>query len=233
MDCLLNWMEIMIELHHGDCLEIMKQIPDKSIDLVLTDPPYGMSYQSSWRTDKFEKIADDDNLNWLPVLFNEYNRVLKDDTAIYVFCSWHHIDKFKIEFEKFFDLKNILIWNKNNHGSGDLVYSYAPKHEFILYGNKGKCKLRNNIIADVISENKVFGGDMVHPTQKPVALLEKFILMSSDENSTIIDSYMGSGSTGVACVNTNRNFIGIELDENYFNIAKNRIFKEKDNRGIF
>ena len=211
----------MIDLRQGDCLELMKDIPDGSIDMILCDPPYGMNFQSHRRKDLYGKIKNDDSLGFIDDYFTECNRVMKENTAIYCFCSWHNIDIFKKAFEKHFKLKNCLVWVKNNHGSGDLQASYAPKHEFILYGNKGRRKFTNGRKEDVLFFNKT--NNTLHPTQKPVDLLEFFILNSSDENEVVLDAFMGSGSTGVACVNTGRNFIGMELDENYFNIAKERI----------
>lgn len=127
-----------IELWQGDCLELMKNIPAGSVDLVLTDPPYGMDFQSHRRKEVYARIRGDKSLEWLDGCFAECFRIMKDNTAIYCFCSWHNIDVFKKAFEKYFKLKNVIVWVKNNHGSGDLKASYAPKHEFVLYGNKGR-----------------------------------------------------------------------------------------------
>lgn len=211
----------MISIKQGDCLELMKDISDKSIDMILTDPPYGMNFQSHRRKNIYEKIKNDENLEFLDNFFQECNRVLKKDSALYVFCSWHNVDEFKKQFEKYFKLKNILVWVKNNHGSGDLQASYAPKYEFILYGNKGRRKFENGRKEDVLFYNKT--KNELHPTQKPVDLLEFLINNSSIENDNILGPFMGSGSTAVACQNTNRNFIGFELDEHYFQIAKERL----------
>ena len=110
---------------------------------------------------------------------------------------------------------------KNNTSMGDLKGSYAPKHELIMYGHKGR-RVRNGYrYPDIIKASKT--GNKLHPTQKPVNLLELFIKQSTNEEEVVLDCFMGSGSTGVACMNTNRKFIGMELDENYFNIAKQRI----------
>lgn len=214
-------MKERFELYNGDCLEIMKQIPDKSVDMTLIDPPYGMSFRSNRRKDKYDNIKNDNDLSFLEYMFCELDRVLKDNTHIYVFCSWHHIDKFKIEFEKRFKLKNIIVWEKNNHTTGDLKGSYAPKHEFVLFGHKGR-RLRNGYrYPDVLKASKT--GNKLHPTQKPVDLLELFIEQSTSENNIVLDCFMGSGSTSVACMNTGRRFVGIELEEKYFDIAKERI----------
>ena len=214
------------KLYQGDCLEIMGGIKDKSVDLIVTDPPYLMDYQSNRRKkeDRFDKIKNDKgNYMLIQDYLEECHRIMKDNTAIYCFCSWHNIDFFKNEFEKHFKLKNILVWNKNNHGTGDLKGSYAPKHEFILFGHKGRTLLREKRIADVIDCPKISSNKLTHPTEKPQDLLEIFIKQSSDVGSIIFDGFMGTGSCGIAAKKLNRNFIGIELDEKYFDIAKNRL----------
>lgn len=213
------------QLMQGDCLELMKTIPDGSVDMVLTDPPYGMGYQSNHRvaSDKFPKILGDTDLGWIDDFAKECYRVLSDNSAAYVFCSWHNIDTFKSAFEANFKLKNLIVWVKNNHGGGDLTGAYAPKHEFVLYMHKGRSLFRNGRTPDVVMFDKVSGQKMVHPTEKPIPLLEKFIMDSSDTGNTIFDPFMGSGTTGIAAKNLGRNFIGIELDHNYFQIAKDRV----------
>ena len=209
------------ELWHGDCLELMKNIPDGSVDLVLTDPPYGMAFKSNYRKEKYNEIQNDKSLEWLERYISECYRVLKNNSAIYCFCSWHNVDVFKQAIEKKFKVKNILIWEKNNTSMGDLKGSYAPKYEMIIFAHKGRKLLNGFRYADIIKANRT--GNKNHPTEKPVDLLETFIKNSSGENEVVFDGFMGSGSTGVACVNTNRRFIGIELDDGYFNIAKKRI----------
>ena len=211
------------KLYQGDCLEVMDKLIKQNVkvDAIITDPPYGMDYRSNYRKEKYEKISNDNDLSFLDDFFQKCDKLLKDDTHIYCFCSWHHIDKFKIAFEKYFTLKNIIVWEKNNTSMGDLKGSYAPKHEFVLFGHKGR-RLRNGKrLPDVLQANRT--GNKLHPTQKPISLLQIFIEQSSDENEIILDPFMGSGSTGVAVLNTNRKFIGIELDEKYFNIAKDRL----------
>ena len=220
------------KLYNGDCLEIMSTIIDNSVDLVVTDPPYLMNYQSNRRKkiDRFDRIKNDkDNYSLIQKYFYECHRIMKNNTAIYCFCSWDNIDFFKHEFEKHFKLKNIIVWNKNNHGTGDLKGSYAPKYEFILFGHKGRTLLRGKRLPDVIYCDKVPSKKLTHPTEKPQGLLEIFIKQSSDKGDTVFDGFMGTGRCGMAAVNLDRNFIGIELDENYFNIAKNRIENDRLN----
>lgn len=210
-----------IDLQCGDCLELMKNIPDGSIDLILTDPPYAIEFQSNYRKRKYKKINNDESLSWLEGFVSEAYRIMKDNTAIYCFCSWHNVDIFKQVFEKYFKLKKIVVWQKNNTSMGDLKGSYAPKHEFVLFAHKGRRLLNGFRHPDIIQAKRT--GNKYHPTEKPVDLLEIFISESSNIGETVLDCFMGSGSTGVACVNTGRNFIGMELDKQYFDIAVQRI----------
>lgn len=122
-----------------------------------------------------------------------------------------------------FNLKNIIVWDKQRNGMGDLKTTFGYSHEFILFASKGQPKIRGKRISDVWQFKRVSSKQQVHQNQKPTELLSLAITKSSDEGMIVFDGFMGSGSTGVACLNTNRNFIGIELDEGYFKIAKNRI----------
>lgn len=153
----MNIITENIKLYNEDCLKVMENIKNETIDLIVTDPPYLMNYQSNRRKkeDRFKKIKNDkDNYLLIQEYFKECYRIMKNNTGIYCFCSWHNIDFFKKEFEKYFKLKNIIVWNKNNHGTGDLKGSYAPKHEFILFGHKGRTLLREKGIPDVIDCEK-------------------------------------------------------------------------------
>lgn len=211
------------KLYLGDCLEVMDKLIEEGVkvDSIITDPPYGMNYICGFRKEKYDAIRGDDGLTFLHEYFQKCYDLLKDNTHIYCFCSWHHIDVFKSEFEKYFKLKNIIVWYKQSGGMGDLKGSYMPNHEFILFGHK-KRRLRNGErLPDVLLVKKK--KCIYHPTQKPIELLEIFIKQSTNKNEVVFDGFMGSGSTGVACLNTNRKFIGIELDEKYFNIAVNRM----------
>ena len=218
---LSNKLNIMKKLIKGDCLEVMSKAKGNSVDLLLCDPPYGMSFQSNHRKVKYDKINNDNSLEWLDEWISLVDNVLKDNSHGYVFCSFHHVDVFKQALEKKFKIKNILIWEKNNTGMGDLKGDYAPKYEMIIYFHKGRRLMEGKRHANIFKFRKT--GNKNHPTEKPVDLLEFLIKNSSKEGETVLDSFMGSGSTGVACINTNRNFIGIEMDDKYFEIATNRI----------
>ena len=213
-------------IYQFDVLEGLKLIPDESLDLCITDPPYLMNYRSNRRVkqEKFDYIKNDKDSHSLISEFIELvHKKMKNDTAIYMFCSWHHIDFFKQEFEKHFKLKNIIVWNKNNHGSGDLKGAYAPKHEFILFGHKGRSLFKEKRIPDVIDCAKIPSPKLTHPTEKPTDLLKIFIRNNSNEGDIIFDGFAGTGSTCVAATEENRKFLAFELEPEYIEIGNMRL----------
>lgn len=207
-----------MKLINADCLEVLAGLPDKSIDCVITDPPYGIDFQSHRHRRKYDKIKNDNDLSFLDDLNKELFRVMKDNTHIYQFCSFKTIDKFKVAFEKYFQLKNIIVWNKGNFGTGNY---YRYKYEFCLFGIKGDKKIKSHGIGDVIDCDGT--NNKLHPTQKPTKLIKILMEQSSDEGDVVLDPFMGSGSTGEVAKMLNRDFIGIEINKEYFEIAKNRI----------
>ena len=211
----------MVDLRLGDCLELMKNIPDGSVDLVLTDPPYGIDFQSNFRKNKFNKIENDIAVN--AEFLDECKRVLKDTGAFYCFTRWDVYPSWIEQIRKRFKVKNCIVWFKRGGGLWDLKKGYIYNHEFIIYCAEKNHRLNGKRRNDVFEFEKDAPSTYVHPTQKPVSLLKEIIERSSNDGGVVLDCFMGSGSTGVACVNTNRNFIGIELDDGYFNIAKKRI----------
>ena len=102
----------MLDLRNIDCFELLSQTGNNTIDLVLTDPPYGMNFQSNARKVKYDKIQNDENLDWLSIWVDELRRVVKSDSHLYIWCSWHNIEKFKIEISRQFKIKNVIIWSK-------------------------------------------------------------------------------------------------------------------------
>ena len=213
--------DMINKVFNEDCLNGITRIDDKSIDLVLTDIPYGMDFQSSRRKEKHLKIQNDIDVNWFPDWIKEIDRVSKDDAHLYIFCSHHKVDFFKSEIEKFRKVKNILIWEKNNHGSGDLLGDYAPKYEMVLFCSNGDKKLNGGRDANIIKANRTQNN--LHPTEKPVNLMEYFVSKSSNENDLVLDTFAGSGSTLVACKNTKRNFIGFEIEKTYIDTINKRL----------
>lgn len=215
----------------GDCLEVMKDIPDKSVDLVLTDPPYGIEYKSNMGTKQYqEKIQTAKKWDKKGFDFREYLkeiwRLMKNDSDLYVFGNWKN---FNLTKEGGF--KQILIWDKRTTGMGDLT-SWGIGYELIYYfkkGNRPVNKRKSPVIPCESLTSFTFGNPLdnyFHPTQKPLGIIEPLILVSSNENETILDPFMGSGTTAVACKHLKRNFIGIEISPEYCKIARQRLRQE-------
>lgn len=197
----------------------IKQVFDNSIDLVVTDPPYGISYRSNRPKKKHKCMQNDSDLVWLGDLCKELKRVCKTEAHLYVFCSWHNIDVFKQTLAAFFNVKNILVWEKNNHGSGDLLGDYAPKYEMIIFCSNGSKKLNGGRSSNVIKCSKMPTDN--HPTEKPTTLLRHLIEKSSNKGDLVLDAFAGSFSTARACKEIGRDFICFEIEPEYCRTAKN------------
>lgn len=220
-------MELDI-IYNEDCIKGLESIPDESIDLIVTDPPYLMKYKTGRRKDKTHKfcseIIGDDDSTLIMNYINECYRVLKNNSACYMFCNVNKVDFFKRELEKAgFTIKNMIIWVKNNHTAGDLVAQYGKKYEILFYVNKGRCQIRGKRLTDVWEFDKVNGKKQLHQNQKPIELIKQCIVKSSDEGAIVFDGFMGSGTTAIACLETGRHYIGYELDQEYFKTANGRI----------
>jgi site-specific DNA-methyltransferase (adenine-specific) len=239
----------MIKLMQGDCLECMKEIPEGSVDMVLTDPPYGTT-ACKW-----------DSIIPLEPMWDQLRRIIKPNGAIVMTASQPFTTRLIGSNYKMF--KYCWVWDKKIP-SGMSYARFQPmrQHEDVIVFCNTKTTynkqmtLRSKPIksggtkksetAPIANKSKVFEKTYthknpttiiqcdkirkgsLHPTQKPVALMEYLIKTYTNEGETVLDFTMGSGTTGVACANTNRNFIGIELDETYFNIAKERINKAEE-----
>lgn len=220
-------MELDI-IYNKDCIEGMYDMPDNSIDLIVTDPPYLMAYKTNHRKNKDHKfcseIAGDNDPELISVYITECYRILKDNSAMYMFCNMNAVDYFKCELEKAgFTIKNMIVWVKNNHTAGDLVAQYGKKYELLFYVNKGRCPIRNGRLTDVWEFPRVSGKNQLHQNQKPVELIQQCIEKSSDPGAIVFDGFIGSGTTAIACLETDRHYIGYELDPEYYKIAQNRI----------
>ena len=224
-----------IKLYCDDCLNIMKQIENESIDLIVTDPPYLIKYKTNHRKNKdhdfCSEILNDDNEQLIINYIRECYRILKNNTAMYMFCNCDKVDFFKQELENAgFKIKNMIIWVKNNWTAGDLKAQFGKQYEIIFLVNKGRKCFNGKRITDIWMFDRISGKKQLHQNQKPVDLLKQCILKHSDENNIVFDGFMGSGSTGVACIETGRKFIGVELDKKYFEIAKKRIEEVQNNK---
>ncbi|HET8379823.1 TPA: site-specific DNA-methyltransferase [Streptococcus pneumoniae] len=215
-----------------DVLEVMATIPDNKIDLIVTDPPYLINYKTNWRKEKhkFSNVIKNDNN---PELIKECYRILKDDTAIYIFCSFDKVDFFKKEIEKYFSVKNIIIWRKNNHTAGDLEAQFGKQYEMIILANKGRKKFNGERLTDVWDFKRVSSDKLLHQNQKPIELIKRCIVKHSDVGDIVFDGFMGSGTTALAALETDRHFIGAEIDGYYFGIAEERIKNHNAQLSLF
>lgn len=225
------------KIYNIDVIEFMSTLPDESIDLVVTDPPYLISYKSNRRKEGGHKfstvIENDNNPELIKMYIKECHRVLKKNTAIYMFCSFDKVDFFKTEVEKYFDIKNIIIWKKNNHTAGDLEAQFGKQYEMIILANKGRKPFNGDRLTDVWSFNKISPDKLVHQNQKPVDLIKRCIIKHSSKGDLVFDGFMGSGTTALAAMDTDRSFLGCEIDPEYFEIAQTRILSNKTQMNLF
>jgi len=219
------------KIYNMDCLIGMKDIPDKSIDLIVTDPPYRvisggkphLKGQPSGMLSKNDgKIFRHNDINiekWIPELY----RILKDDSQCYIMVNTINLENYLTVCRNAgFKLHNVLMWHKNNATPSRW---YMKNGEFVLFLRKGKAKKINNVGSKMVHDFNNIIGNKKHPTEKPIELIKFYIENSSNENDTILDPFMGSGTTAIACINTNRNYIGFELDKEYCDIANERIYE--------
>lgn len=216
-------------LYLGDCLEVLPTLAQ--VDAVVTDPPYGISYASSWTTRMSGEPRqcpanfgiDNFDASWLP----EAARLLKPSGALYMCSRWDVLHLWKAALDAAgIGVRQRIVWDKRHWGMGDLRY-FGSQTEDILFATKNGHSLRWNKREGnlwTLWKGRVWGdGGCEHPTQKPVDLMVKMITLSTDAGCTVLDPFMGSGTTGVACVKTGRKFIGVEIDPTYFDIACKRI----------
>ena len=222
----------MIDLRKGDCLELLKGLESNRIDLLVTDPPYkiitgGDSNGKNSIRPKGILKGNRELMRTIPKFdewLSECFRVLKDGTHAYIMInSTNFLEMANAIGKAGFKIHNILVWKKNNCTPSQF---YMKNCEYVIFCRKGKAKYINNMgDSKTVHDFNNIIGNKVHPTEKPVELMQYYIENSSKENNIVLDPFMGSGTTGVACINTNRNFIGMELDDKYFEIAKERIEK--------
>lgn len=224
----------MYQLYHGDCLIEMNKIPDKSVDVFLTDIPYDVVNRSSGGLRNLDKgVADIKTFN-LDDFLNQLSRVTKG--SAYVFCSTEQVSFIRKRLDEQGMTTRLGIWEKTNPSPMNGEYMWLSSVECCVYGRNKGAVFTENCKSSVWRYPTVRG--KIHPTEKPVALLERLINASSNIGDTVLDACMGSGSTGVACVKTKRKFIGIELyplsdkpvdkktNPNYFFEAQERIERE-------
>jgi site-specific DNA-methyltransferase (adenine-specific) len=216
-------------IKNGDSLEILESLEDGCIDIVLTDPPYGISYFSN-RSMFDEAITKrgllndgkDEAFDLLDKTCEILQRKTAENSHLYFFCSWNVFSSFESIISKYFTIKTPIVWDKGNKGSGDLENDWGNQTELIIYCVKGK-KLVNTRRGNLINVSRLHTSKMVHPTQKPTELLKQILEVSANDGDFIVDPFMGSGSTIKAANELNYKSLGIELDKEMFDIANNFI----------
>ena len=219
-------------IQQGDCLELMKQLPDKCVDLVVTDCPYfivaggstvpmGGIFSSEFaRSGGMFEHNSIEFAEWLPEIY----RLLKDGTHAYIMINGRNLAELQLEAQKVgFEYQNTLIWEK---GTVTPNRYYMQQCEFILMLSKRPARTINKPGTSNIFHVQNNIRDKQHPTGKPVELMEAFIENSSNPNATVLDPFMGSGTTARACKDLGRNFIGFEINQKYVDIANKRLQQE-------
>lgn len=208
-----------IELLNKDCMEVLPYLPDNSIDLILTDIPYGVVN----RKDNGLRKLDKDNADIVTFDLKDLTQTLCNKTkgSIYMFCGTEQVSEIRKTMVEEGLSTRLCIWEKTNPSPMNGQSIWLSGIECFVYGKKKNATFNEHCKNTVFRYPTVHG--KLHPTQKPIHLMKYLIEVSSNENDLVLDPFMGSGSTGVACKKLNRNFLGIELNEKYFNIAKERI----------
>lgn len=228
----MDWANPTSQIWHGDSRELVPAIL-RPVNLIVTDPPYGMNHESNFaetaQGKRFVRQLDGDlTLEEALKLFSDVMTPLvartADDADMYVFCRWNMIDVWTTAVNNLtpFVVKNVLVWEKTYLGMGDVDGNWGFAWEAILFAKKGRRHLnyrRNN----VLSFARVGQHDMIHPTQKPVELVEELLKISSSKGDFVVDPFVGSGTTVVAAHQLGRVGLGIESDSFYIDRARQRL----------
>ena len=217
-------MKKSISITHENCIEGLKKLKDGSIDAIITDPPYfcGMTHNGTKGTYSDLNLAEP----FFRSVFEEFKRVLKPNGEVYIFSDWRTYPFFYPILERIFTVRNRITWDKIS-GAG-CYYSFS--HEDIIFCTNPspvykRYKKGTNVwrMPSFASGAKKTNGNKVHPTQKPIELIERIVESATEEGDTVLDCFVGSGTTGVACKNLNRNFIGFEIQREYYEVALERL----------
>jgi site-specific DNA-methyltransferase (adenine-specific) len=241
---------LSITIQNQDCIEGMLSLPDNSIDMILTDPPYGINFKSNWTKnhDAFPSIngrdistvRNDTPVEWsdkLPQWLYQMARVLKPEGCCVCFCGGGGSKPvsvlFTVEFIRHFNLIQTVIWDKKTLGLG---WRYRSCYETIVIGSKStdyKWHTDSTMIGNIFRHTCIIPKKGQHPTQKPTNILRKFIMLHSQQGDTILDPFMGSGSTAIACIKENRKFIGFEIEPKNFEMTQKNIYYEQNKFDLF
>ncbi len=210
---------------HGDCLHTLKCMPEASVDAIVTDPPYGINFHSTFRKDTsrhFPKIANDNApyIWWL----HDAARVLKKGGALLCFTRYDTEEAFRYAMRiAGFSPKTQVIWDKGVHSVGDCLGDFGLRHENVIFAVKGRFRFPNGRPVSVIPIPRLASVRLTHPNEKPVELLKHLIQAVTKPGDVVLDPFVGSGTTAVAAKALGRRYIGIELDPGYVRKARARI----------
>ena len=230
------------KITNADCLDILKQLPDNSVDLVLTDPPYGIDYLSN-RTENHKKIENDkyeDFSKLYPIWIAEFKRILTDTGCCCCCCCCGGgktpvSQEFTLEaIKQGFNLIQTVIWDKCTIGLG---WHYRPSYETVIVLSKSKDKYNwftdRKDVSNIVRIGNIIPQKGDHPTPKPVELMQHFLDLHSKENDVVLDPFSGSGTTAIACHNMKRNFICIEKDFDYWKASCKRLEDHQKQLSLF
>ena len=215
----------------GDCLDVMQEFPDSCIDCIITDPPYSVGTTSTGGKGDWH----DNNLirPFFKQLFKEYKRLLKYGAEFYINTDWRTYPfLYPLLYDAGLVIKNCIVWDYEWIKAGS---HYRFSHEFIIYGFSGKNKRSFNAAKRDVWRIKPinYTGDKLHQAEKPVELIVEMINNSTKESDLVLDTFCGSGTTAIGCIKTGRHYIGIEINEKYFDIAESRIAQEREQGVLF
>ena len=218
---------------------IRKRLADDDVDTVVTDPPYGMSFQSSGQTEttetgervkSWDPIEGDqsieDAVNLIDDVASEVARVLKPGGHAYFFCGWRGIDAVKPVVDRHLDVKNVITWDKESMGIGDNTNNWGYSTEFIIFATTEDDRARRleHAQRNLLQYPRPVRTEYDHPTQKPVGLISNLITQATDAGELVLDPFMGSGTTAVAAIDLDREYVGFEIDEeNYAPVIERRV----------
>ena len=212
------------KIYCGDCLEVMKGISDKSIDCILTDPPFFLPAQHYQSRISWGRCWGDLSIlgNFFYDLCQEYKRIMKNNGHLMVFCNDESYPVFYPVAYGYWDFARALVWDKTRVGLGKI---FRHQYEFILWASNKGAKVNNDgkLHSNILKYAPTLSKNRKHPVEKPVSLLKELISVVTNEGDIILDTFVGSGTTLIACKELKRKYIGIEINKKYCEIAKNRI----------
>lgn len=224
--------EPVVRLYRGDCLDVLRRLEDGSIDSVITDPPYGISYRNKRAKVLQRPIANDER----PFVWWMWDaaRVMREGGALLCFCRWDVQEPFRVAIDLAgLKVRGQLVWDRMVHGQGDVRSTAGPRHDVMWFATKGAYRFPGGRPQSLIAAPNIPGIKRMHPTEKPADLMRKLVALFTPPGGTVLDPCMGSGATAEAC-RDGFGFVGIEIDEAYYARARarvRRVIQERRTRG--